>query len=196
MRILFALVLAILCSTGAYAERQFKTLQPGDSLSVTVLQDPKLDRQMLVGPDGMISFPLVGQIRAQGMTPAGLERLLSQRLKDKYTEGVDVNVSLLGLGRDTDDTKPRIYVTGEVKAPGAYPIPVRTDIVQAIALAGGLSPFAAKHRIQVRRKVRGVDELLPFDYSAYQSGVIADENRYLHAGDIVIVPERGLFDFE
>jgi polysaccharide export outer membrane protein len=186
----------MLCATGAHAERQVKSLQPGDSISVTVLQDPKLDRQMLVGPDGMISFPLVGQIRAQGITPAGLERLLARRLKDKYTEGVDVNVSLLGLGRDTDETKPRIYVTGEVKAPGAYPIPVRTDIVQAIALAGGLSPFAARHRIQVRRKIHGADELISFDYAAYQAGLVVDENRYLRSGDIVIVPERGLFDFE
>jgi polysaccharide export outer membrane protein len=130
------------------------------------------------------------------MTAAGLERVLTARLKDKYAQGVDVNVSFLGLGRDNEETRPRIYVTGEVKAPGAYPIPLRTDIVQAIALAGGLSPFAATHRIQVRRKVRGVDELIPFDYAAYRSGQEPEENRYLRSGDIVIVPERGLLDFE
>ena len=192
MRFLTGLLLVLLSCVGALA--QSKTLQPGDSISISVLQDPKLDRQMLVGPDGMISFPLVGPVRAQGLSAAGLENLLRRRLRDKYAEGVDVNVSLLGIGRDNEETRPRIYVTGEVKAPGAYPVRVRTDIVQAIALAGGLGPFAAKHRIQVRRKVNGLDQIIPFDYAAYEAGLIPDENRYLHAGDTVIVPERGLFE--
>ena len=192
MRIFFAFVLMVCCCGGVLA--QSKTLQPGDSISISVLQDPKLDRQMLVGPDGMISFPLVGPIRAQGLTAAGLENLLKRRLRDKYAEGVDVNVSLLGLGRENEETRPRIYVTGEVHSPGAYPIRVRTDIVQAIALAGGLGPFAAKHRIQVRRKVQGGDELFPFDYSAYEAGLLNGDNIYLRSGDIVIVPERGIFE--
>jgi polysaccharide biosynthesis/export protein len=192
MRAFLGLVLLVFCATGALA--QPKTLQPGDSISISVLQDPKLDRQMLVGPDGMISFPLVGPVRAQGLTPAGLENVLKRRLRDKYAEGVDVNVAYLGLGREREESLPRVYVTGEVKAPGAYPIRVRTDIVQAIALAGGLGPFAAKHRIQVRRKVRGGDELFPFDYDAYEAGLLNGDNIYLHSGDIVIVPERGLFE--
>jgi polysaccharide export outer membrane protein len=173
---------------------QSTALQQGDSISITVLQDPKLDRQMMIGPRGMISFPLVGSIRAAGKTPAEVESILRAKLRDKYAEGVDVNVSVLGFGPESTETRARVYVTGEVKSPGAYPMRVKTDIVQAISLAGGLGIYAAKHRIQVRRKVHGLDELIPFDYSAYEAGLVTGENVYLRPGDIVIVPERGLFD--
>ena len=192
MRVLLALVFASIFGCGAGA--QTTTLQQGDSISVTVLQDPKLDRQKMVGPNGMISFPLVGSIKAAGKTPAEVENILRSRLRDKYAEGVDVNVSLLGFAPEKTETRPRIYVTGEVKAPGAYPVQIKTDIVQAISLAGGLGLFAAKHRIQIRRKVHWVDELIPFDYAAYEAGLLANENIYLRPGDIVIVPERGLFE--
>jgi polysaccharide export outer membrane protein len=191
MRVLFAFIF-ILIGGGVVA--QPKTFQPGDSISITVLQDPKLDRQMLIGPNGMISFPMVGEISAQGKTPAQLESSIRARLRDKFTEAVDVNVTWLGLGLESTETRPRIYVTGEVRAPGAYPIHVQTDIVQAIALAGGLGQFAAKHRIQVRRKIHGIDELIPFDYVAYETGQVVGENLNLRPGDIVIVPERGLFE--
>ena len=190
MRLLLAFSLLLAAWTGAQAQTQ--TLHPGNSISIRVLQDPKLDQQMLVGPNGMISFPLAGQIKAAGKTTAELERVLRSRLKSKYTGELDVNVSMLGLGQETEALRPRFYVTGEVKTPGAYPLRVRTDIVQGIALAGGLSPYASRHRIQVRRKVHGAEELIEFDYAAFEAGTDLRGNINLHSGDTIIVPERGL----
>jgi polysaccharide export outer membrane protein len=66
--------------------------------------------------------------------------------------------------------------------------------MQAISLAGGLSPFAARQRIQIHRKVRGIDSIFVFDYNAFETGRIATDNINLQGGDIIIVPERGLFE--
>jgi polysaccharide export outer membrane protein len=189
MRLLLAVFLTFVCLSGAQA---IETLQPGDSIAISVLQDPKLDRQMLVDPNGMISFPLAGQIRVKGLTTAGLEKALKRRLRSKYTGELDVTVTYLGLAGQSE-YRPRFYVTGEVKAPGAYPLRVRTDVVQGIALAGGLGIFASKHRIEVRRKVRGVDHLLRFDYAAYEDGADFTGNFNLRPGDTIIVPERNIF---
>ena len=79
--------------------------------------------------------------------------------------------------------------------PGPYPAKPPIDVAQAIALAGGLSPFAASRRIQIHRKVQGADTVLVFDYKAFQSGTGAPENNIrLQSGDVVIVPERGLLE--
>ena len=195
MRILLAFVLLFVCWTATQV--QARTLRPGDNLAITVLQDPKLDRQMIVGPDGMISFPLAGQIRASGRTTQQIERILRSRLRNKFTDELDVNVTSIGLGSQGEEqrveTKPRFYVTGEVRSPGAYPLRVQTDIVQGIALAGGLGPFASRYRIQIRRKVRGVEEFFVFNYAAYEAGSDLGGNMSLRSGDTIIVPERGLF---
>jgi len=192
MRILLALVLLLGCWSGAKA--QTEALQPGDSIAISVFQDPKLDRQMVVGPTGMISFPLVGQIRVQGMTPEALANLLRARLRDKYTTELDITVSLVALGRESEELKPRFYITGEVRTPGSYPIRVRTTLMQGIALAGGFSPFAARQRIQVRRKISGGESIFTFDYWAFEDGTNLTDNIDLRAGDVIIVPERGLFE--
>src|SRR5262249_2140490 len=151
-------------------QAQAQTLQPGDAISISVFQDPKLDRQVLIGPSGMISFPLAGHIRAAGLTPAALESVLKERLKGRFTEEPDVTVSLVGIKPPLEeDLKPRIYITGEVLRPGFYVIRTKLDIMQAIAEAGGFSPFAATRRIQVRRKINGADSIFVFNYNDFFS---------------------------
>jgi len=189
MRILLALLLLCAFCIGAHAQ----ALQPGDTLSISVYQDPKLDRQVVVGPTGMISFPLAGQIRAGGLTPAQLEDVLNPRLKDKYTD-LDITVALVALKPLEEDLKPRIFVTGEVLRPGPFVMRTRTNVLQAIALAGGFGPFAAKQRIQVRRQMNGVEVMFLFDYDAFFSGRNVEDNIDLRAGDVVVIPERGLFE--
>jgi polysaccharide export outer membrane protein len=177
------------------ANAQSDTLQPGDTISIQVFQDPKLDRpSVVIGPTGMISFPLVGPVRASGRTPEQLADFLKARLRDKYTTDLDITVSLVALTRERDEERPRIFITGEVRTPGAYPLRTRTNVMQALALAGGLGPYAAKQRIQVRRKISGGESIFVFDYAAFELGTNLLDNIDLRQGDVIIVPERGLFE--
>ena len=194
MRILIVLFCLGLCISGANAQ----TLKPGDTLSISVLQDSKLDRTVVVDPGGQIAFPLAGHIRARGLTPQALESILKAKLKSNYKdENLDVTVGVLNSPKDIpeDDLKPKVFITGEVIRPGSYVVRQPTTLMQAIALAGGIGPFAAKRRIQVRRRAAGGDEaIFMFDYRAYEAGVDLEGNIRLHAGDVIMVPERGLFD--
>ena len=193
MRALLAILFFCGLLTSALAQQQ--ALRPGDSVTISVWQDPKLDRKVVIGPDGYIGFPLVGQIRASGLTPNALQDVLRTRLQKNYTGQLDVSVALAEVNRESEDeTKPKVYVTGEVLRPGPYFARPAINVMQAIALAGGLSPFAARQRIQLHRKINGVDSTLIFNYNAYESGINTADNINLHSGDIIIVPERGLLE--
>jgi len=175
-----------------------QTLKPGDNLYISVLQDPKLDRSVTVDPSGEIAFPLAGHIRAKGLTPQALERIITNKLKDNYKDDhLDVTVAVANAPKDIpeEDLKPKVYVTGEVAKPGPYVVRQPTTLMQAIALAGGFGPYAAKARIQVRRRSKSGDEnIFMFDYKAYEAGDNLSGNITLRAGDVVMVPERGLFE--
>jgi polysaccharide biosynthesis/export protein len=190
MRVILALIMLCAYWTAAGAQ----ALQPGDTISITVYQDPKLDRQVVVGPTGMIAFPLAGQIRAGGLTPGALQDLIKARIKDKFAEEPDVTVTLVAIKPMEEDLKPRIFVTGEVLRPGPFVMRTRLNVLQAIAMAGGFGPFAAKQRIQVRRQINGVEVMFLFDYDAFFSGRNVEDNIDLRAGDVVVIPERGLFE--
>lgn len=194
MRILIILLCLGVWIPGVHAQ----TLKPGDSLSISVLQDPKLDRTVVVDPLGEIAFPLAGHIRARGLTPIALENILKSKLKNNYKdESLDITVAVANAPKDIpeDDLKPKIFITGEVIRPGSYVVRQPTTLMQAIALAGGMGPYAAKRHIQVRRRRAGGDEtIFTFDYNAYEAGLELDGNITLRAGDVIMVPERGLFD--
>lgn len=194
MRILFLLLCLVVWSAPADAQ----ALKPGDTLSITVLQDPKLDRNVTIDPSGEIAFPLAGHIRARGLTPLALENILKSKLKNSYKdENLDVTVAVLAAPKEIpeEDLKPKVFITGEVIRPGSYVVRQPTTLMQAIALAGGIGPFAAKSRIQVRRKGAGGDEtIFMFNYRAYEAGADLEGNIRLRPGDVIMVPERGLFD--
>jgi polysaccharide export outer membrane protein len=194
MRISIVLVCLAMLVTAADAQG----LKPGDSLNISVLQDPKLDRAVVVDPNGEIAFPLAGHIRARGLTPQALEKILIAKLKDNYKDDhLDVTVGIANSPKDIpeEDLKPKIFITGEVIRPGSYVVRQQTTLMQAIALAGGIGPYAAKRRIQVRRRVPGGDEtIFVFDYKAYEAGSDLEGNIALSAGDVIMVPERGLFE--
>src|SRR5262245_7444716 len=191
MRVLLALLFFGLSLVTASAQQ---ALRPGDAVSISVWQDPKLDRTVVIGPDGYIGFRLIGQIKASGLTPRALEEILRSRLAQNYTGQLDVTVALAAVNRELEDeTKPRVYISGEVLRPGPLFARPTISVAQAIALAGGLSPFAASRRIQIHRQIRGVDEILLFDYKAFQVGG-EPNNIALRSGDVIIVPERGFLE--
>ena len=191
MRTLFFL----LCLWGATGAAQAQTLKPGDSLNISVMQDSKLDRNVVIDPSGQIAMPLAGHIRADGLTPQALENIIKNRLRSNYKdESLDVTVALANSAVPEEDLKPKIFITGEILRPGSYVVRQKTTLMQAIALAGGLGPFAAKRRIMVRRRGGPGEDIFMFDYRAYEAGQDLEGNITLHAGDVIMVPERGLFE--
>ncbi len=191
MRIYLALMCLILSCVHVSASDDYR-LQSGDTISVSVWQEPKLDRQVMVRPDGVISFPLVGHIRAAGKTLPRFERELSKRLQGKYTADLDVTVSLVSV--DKGSSESIVFMTGEVNKPGPFELTRRTNVMQAIAIAGGFATFAATSRVQVHRQVNGENVIIAFDYDDFTSGRDVAGNVTLQAGDVVVVPEKGLFE--
>src|ERR1700745_2957814 len=183
------ILLILFCLGFSVAAANAQTLKPGDTLSITVLQDPKLDRSVTVDPLGEIAFPLAGHIRARGLTPVALENILKSKLKGNYKDdALDVTIAVANAPKDIpeDDLKPKIFVTGEVARPGSYVVRQPTTLMQAIALAGGIGPFAAKQHIQVRRRGAGGDEtIFMFNYKAYEAGADLEGNIRLRAGDVI-----------
>ncbi|MEM9780998.1 MAG: polysaccharide biosynthesis/export family protein [Pseudomonadota bacterium] len=182
-------------------------LRPGDVLSVSVLEDANLNRQLLVRPDGKVTMPIAGTIDAAGRTPEQLQRIILSRLSRDFITPPTVDVSLASLGlanqqREQDGVVAEeeleagfVYVIGQVTRPGPVPFEVEKplDVLQALAVAGGVSPFAAVSRIQVRRRTEIGEEVQLFDYERIEDGVIG-EIVTLQDGDVIVVPERGLFE--
>jgi polysaccharide export outer membrane protein len=201
MRSLLALVLLFAWMATCQAQTEASSpvaLKPGDTLAISVLQDPKLDRSVVIDPNGQIAFPLAGHITAGGLTPQRLEKVLKSRLRRNYNDDdLDVTVALANAARPEipeDDLKPKIFITGEVLRPGPYAIRQSTSLVQALSLAGGLGPFAAKRRIQIHRGSGAEEQIYKFDYKAYEGGFGLETNIPLQAGDVIIVPERGILE--
>jgi polysaccharide export outer membrane protein len=191
-RVILALFAVAWAMTGSAIAQ---TIHTGDLLEVSVYQDPKLDRRVVVAPDGMIAFPLAGHLKASGRTLQDIEQALKSRLQKNYSEPLNITVSLAAVNAEQEEAnKPRVYVTGEVLRPGPYPILRRTNVAQALSLAGGVGPFAATRRIQIHRRINGADSILLFNYNAYQDGTDPMDTPSLRSGDVVVVPERGLFE--
>jgi polysaccharide biosynthesis/export protein len=192
--------LAILAAVGE-ASAEYR-LRAGDKLDLTVWQDEKLNRTIVVAPDGRIAVPLVGALKAGGRTVDAVGADIKNKLQKQYTDDIDVTLAITeireeppqALAPEAPPIDPSVYVTGEVAKPGQYFFKTRTNVLQAIALAGGLGPFAAESRIKVRRKVNGSETLYEFDYRAFSEGEDLSGNMFLKSGDVVIVPEKGLFE--
>jgi len=138
-------------------------------------------REVLVRPDGLISFPLVGDVPAEGRTVEELRLDLAKRLI-KYIPAVNITVSVV---------KPlsyKVYVVGRVAKPGEFLVGHYTDVLQALSLAGGLTPFAAENDIKVVRRVMGQQYTFPFRYGDVRKGNDLEQNIILQRGDVVMVP--------
>lgn len=156
-------------------------LGPEDVLLISVWKDEHLTREVVVRPDGMISFPLAGDMAAEGKTVDTLRADLAKRL-GKYIPNVNVTVAL------TKMLSYKIYVMGRVNKPGEYLVGHYTDVLQALSLAGGLTPFAAENDIKIVRRVLGQQQTFPFRYGEVRKGAGLDQNILLQRGDVVMVP--------
>jgi polysaccharide export outer membrane protein len=156
-------------------------VQPSDVLQVSVWREPELSQQVLVRPDGAFSFPLAGDISAVGKTVEELRLELIERL-GRYIPDLVVTVSVLEIRGN------KIYVIGQVNQPGEFVVNPRVDVMQALSLAGGTTPFAATSEMFVLRRDNGEQRRLPFNFDAVLRGRELEQNVLLRTGDVVVVP--------
>lgn len=152
-----------------------------DVLEIAVWQNQDLSRTVTVRPDGKISLPLVHDIQAAGLTPGELKQALTRSLRP-YMDSPNVTVIVQQIN------SWRIFVQGEVRAPGVYPIKSRTTLSQAVTLAGGFTEFAKKGKIKILRKKNGRTETISVNYNRIVSDPGSEQDIYLEPGDTVIVP--------
>ncbi|WOI58417.1 polysaccharide biosynthesis/export family protein [Palleronia sp. LCG004] len=206
MKLLWATAFAILSFVAlapGEAGAQDYRLRPGDVVRVEVIEDPSLNRDVLISPDGQISFPLAGNIRAGGRTIEQIQSTLTAALEDDFAVTPSVFVGLSSLAQEEprvpqEPVEPEtynVYMLGEIANSGLIQVEPGTTILQAFALAGGFSDFAATKRIQLRRTdAQGVPQIYRLNYKAIENGTSPNGQLMVAPGDTFIVPTRRLFE--
>lgn len=172
-------------SAGGYSDgsqRASYRIGPEDVLTISVWKEAELQRDVLVRPDGGISFPLAGDLPVAGKTTQEVELEITRKIR-RYIPDAVVTVSVKTISGYT------IYVNGKVNNPGKFTLGRYVDVVQALTLAGGLSAFAKGGSIMVqRRDPRGTIIVFPFSYKEIRKGRNLQQNIILQSGDVVVVP--------
>jgi polysaccharide export outer membrane protein len=157
-------------------------LSPGDFIEISVWKEEGMQKeQIVVAPDGNITFPLAGTIKAAGKPMFALEDAIATRLADYIADPV-VNIKLVQSSGNS------IFVIGKVNKPGQFPVNRRIDVLQALSLAGGLTVYADSDSINVLRRVGNAVKVFPFDYDDVLDGEHLEQNIILEPGDTVAVP--------
>ncbi|VAW65791.1 Capsule polysaccharide export protein [hydrothermal vent metagenome] len=176
-----------LTSTGIAAAAKTKktvtayTVGPGDILSISVWKEEGLDKEVLIRPDGGMSFPLAGDIPAGGKSVAQLQKLLVSKIK-RYIPDPVVTVAVRQIQNN------KIFVVGKVNRPGEYLGAAYIDVMQALAMAGGLNAYASSNNIKILRRVNGSIKSILFEYDEVASGYKLHQDIILESGDVVVVP--------
>ncbi len=195
----FVVVLLISAVT-ANAQGDYR-IRPGDVLQIEVLEDPSLNRAVTVLPNGQITFPFVGTVRAGRQTVSQVQTSLRQGLSSNFTSpptvfvGVQPFLDLNATTQTTTGPTIDVYFVGEVNNPGVIQVERGTTLLQAVAVSGGVSRFAAIKRIQLRRtdpRTR-VQRVTILNYKALANGAVTTDIE-LKDGDVILVPERRLFE--
>jgi polysaccharide biosynthesis/export protein len=186
LAVLAFLALAALSPRPASAAAEPYTLNPGDTLFVSVWKEEELQRELVVLPDGTISFPLAGPVKVDGLTVDQVETALAGQLK-RYIPDAVVTVTVMNA------SGYRVYVLGAVNRPGEYQVPRRITVMQALSLAGGLTPFAGEDSIHILRRDANGTTAIPFEYSEVKRGRDLEMDIELKSGDTVVVAGQSLF---
>ena len=191
--LMIALATAAIGGTASVAaEDNGYRINGGDLLHISVYGEENLNQDVAVQPDGWIAFPLVGNMDARGLTLKDLQGKIAANLREsQYFPNLTDNEVTVSMVKATGNS---VSVVGQVKQPGTFAFDTQLDVMQALSLAGGLTPFADKGEIKVlRRDAAGVQTAILFDYSEAEDGQQLDKNILLHGGDVVVVPQGGLF---
>ena len=156
-------------------------LNPGDILKISVWNEEALQQEVLVLPDGTISFPLVGTIDVDDKTPLQVQEELKEKLS-RLIPDPEVNLTVMQVAGNN------IFVIGKVIRPGRFAMNRPTDVIQAISLAGGFTPYASSDSIQIFRRTGKKQQIISFDYTRIADGKALETNILLRSGDTIVVP--------
>jgi len=181
-------VLIVLMSTTVWAEDD-AAMSPvkayligsGDVLDISVWKNPDLTKLVTVLPDGKISFPLIGELQAAGKTVASLHNELEIKL-NRYVPDVSLSMMVAQVN------SMLIYVIGRANNPGRFALNTNANVLQALAMAGGLNPFAKRGKIKIFREEGAETKTFAFDFDEVAKGEALEQNIRLHRGDVIVVP--------
>jgi polysaccharide biosynthesis/export protein len=192
----FALLLVVLPVVGSAAQTtapappapptsvplaQDYVIGPQDVLGIVFWREPEMSGDVTVRPDGRISLPVIGELQAAGLHPDALQKQIVTAA-GKYLADPNVAVVVRAIN------SRRVFVTGKVTTPGSHPLAGPLTVMQAIALAGGLTEYADSKNITVLRSRDGQSQILKFNYRDVARGKNLEQNIHLMPGDTVVVP--------
>jgi len=192
-------VISILFAAAAVAQSGYQ-IQPGDTLQIEVLEDPSLNRSVLVLPDGSISFPYAGSVQASGRSAGQVGSAITAGIASNFASSPNVFVNVQQLRQraatGTGTAGIDVFMMGEIASPGGKKLSRGTTLIQALAETGGFTKFAATKRILLRRidKRTGKQSVSRINYKAIADGAAVGNDIVLRDGDVIIVPERRLFE--
>lgn len=194
----FVLALCVIFVATAVVAQSSYQVRSGDTLTVEVLEDPSLNRSVLVLPDGTVSFPFAGSVRASGRTAGQISDAITSGIASNFASEPNVFVTVETLRARTASAGPAqidVFMMGEIAAPGEKQLDRGTTLIQALATTGGFTSFAATKRIILRRtNSNGSQKVMRINYKAIADGTAVGQDIRLQDGDVIIVPERRLFE--
>lgn len=179
----YIVILAVLISASIsnFAVADSYLLNAGDVLGVSVWNEETLQKEVIVLPDGRISFPLAGELEAEGKTVSELQLAIKAKLSEYLSDPV-VTVSVLSVSGNT------IHILGKVTNPGIFVMSQPLDAVKALSLAGGLSPYAEENNIVILRRQGKRQQTFPVRYAGIKKGLDLETNIMLKSGDVIVIP--------
>jgi polysaccharide export outer membrane protein len=179
--IVVAILMASLLAAQVSCAEDYK-IAPSDILEISVYGEETVTKgELIVRPDGKISYPMAGDVEVAGLSTSQAKDAIEQRVRE-YIPGAMITVIVAKLN------SLQYYVVGKVAKPGMYNMPNSITVLQALALAGGLTTFADENDITIVRKQGNEDLRLPFDYKKVKKGKNLEQNILLERGDVVLVP--------
>ena len=198
--LIVSLLILPLAASQVWAQSSYK-IKPGDIVRIEVLEDPSINRESLVLPDGRVAVPLVGTIQVGGRSIDDVRNDLVEKLRPNFAADPTIFVSLSQLATPSQASGPAtgngvtVYMLGEVANPGAMVVEPGTTFLQALAAGGGVTRFGATKRLQLRRADgTGKQKIYTYNVKAIIDGKSTISTPVLKQGDVIIVPQRRLFE--
>lgn len=181
---IFSMLFSIFLTTftlSSFVQAESYYVGPGDVLEISVWRDETLSRELIVPPDGILSFPLIGDVNVASMSVTEIREIIKKKLTE-YIPDASVSVMLKKI------VSLNAYVIGQVKNPGVFQITMETRVMHLLSMAQGLTPFASERDIHILRQKNNKIEKIRFDYKEVLRGNNLEQDILLQRGDILVVP--------